>query len=68
MAQFRDWAGWMETVEETEPNPEVEKKALRVVLSTCRTAGEAAEVAKALGIDIIVNDSLVRAHEHGERE
>lgn len=51
MAQFRDWSGWMSTVEEVEPNPEVEKQALRVVLSTCRTAGEAAEVAKALGIE-----------------
>lgn len=51
MAQFRDWAGWQATIEDTEPNPEVEKQALRVVLSACRTADEAAEVAMALGIE-----------------
>lgn len=51
MAQFRDWSGWMSTIEETEPDPEAEKQALRVVLSTCKTADEAAEVAMALGIE-----------------
>lgn len=51
MAKFRDWAGWMATTEEVEPNPEVEKRALKVVLSVSRSPEEAAEVAMALGID-----------------
>lgn len=51
MAQFRDWAGFMSTIEETTPNPEVEMEALKVVLNLCNTAEEAAEVATALGIE-----------------
>lgn len=50
MAQFKDWTGWMSTVEEVEPDSSVEKEALRKLILISDDPEEVAEVATILGI------------------
>ena len=54
MARYRDWAGWMATVEEVEEDPKNEEKALDTIIRASSTPEEAAEVALALGLGHLV--------------
>lgn len=51
MAQFRDWVGWQSTIEDVDPAPDTEKKALRKLINIINDPDEIAEVAIILGID-----------------
>lgn len=51
MAYFKDWTGFMATVEEVEPDPDTEKKALRNLINISDDPEEIADVARILGID-----------------
>lgn len=50
MAHFKDWVGFMATVEEVEPDSDVEKEALRKLILISDDPEEVAEVATILGI------------------
>lgn len=49
--KFSDKAGWMKTIEDVDPCPDSEKKALRFILSNSDNPEEALELIKALGIE-----------------
>lgn len=48
---YTDWAGFMKTIEDVDPDVESEKKAVRTVMNSVDDPEDAAYLLKVLGID-----------------